>query len=196
MMRWVWPLLLASACEYTPGTIPIDAPDDSQTDAPTDGAPDTADEPFWMNVVGAIPNGTGITDTAATGWKNSGAVTRKQLPSGDGYIEFSTDEATLGKSFGLANGDTDQNYTDIDFAFQLRATGQVYVYEGALMRGLFGTYAAGDVFRVEVSSGVVMYKQNGVLLYTSSAIPTYPLAGDAALYHNGATIKNVVVTSL
>jgi hypothetical protein len=196
MRRWVWPLLLASACEYTPGTILVDAPTDSQPRDAAPDVPDTPDQPFWMNAVGVMMNGNSIADVAAVGWKNSGAITRDEIASGDGYIEFSTAEASLGKSFGLAHGDTDQNYTDIDFAFQLRATGEIYVFEGAAQRGLFGTYAAGDVFRIDITSGVVTYKQNGVLLYTSATAPIYPLVGDAALYHTGATITAVTIAPL
>ena len=60
--------------------------------------------------------------------------------------------------FGLGNGDTDQGYADIDFAFYTYpGTGQLMVYEKGAYRGPFGAYAPGDKLRVSVESGVVKY---------------------------------------
>ena len=59
---------------------------------------------------------------------------------------------------------------------------------------MFGTYLAGDRFRVAVESGVVKYRRNGVLFYTSAAVPAYPLLVDTSLYSLGATIADVVLS--
>ena len=50
---------------------------------------------------------------------------------------------------------------------------------------MFGTYQAGDRFRVAVEGGVVKYRRNGVLFYTSAGAPAYPLLVDTALYSLG-----------
>ena len=47
--------------------------------------------------------------------------------------------------------------------------------------------------RVAVEGGVVRYRRNGALLYTSAAAPSYPLLVDAALYTQGATLNNAVL---
>jgi hypothetical protein len=52
---------------------------------------------------------------------------------------------------------------------------------------------AGDIFRVEIVGGVVKYKQNGVVIYTSTVAPTYPLRVDTSLYTPNSTINNVVL---
>lgn len=68
------------------------------------------------------------------------------------------------------------------------------VVEGGVNRGTFGTCVSGNVLRVAVESGVVKYRKNGALLYTSAVTPTYPLLVDAALYTIGATLNNAVIS--
>ena len=62
-----------------------------------------------------------------------------------------------------------------------------------LQAGGFGSYVAGDVFRVEVADGQVRYRKNGQVFYTSATPPTYPLGIDTSLYHGGATITDAVL---
>ena len=52
---------------------------------------------------------------------------------------------------------------------------------------------AGDVFRIEVVSGVVKYSKNGTVFYTSAKTPTYPLYADAIMGSLNATITNAVI---
>jgi hypothetical protein len=56
------------------------------------------------------------------------------------------------------------------------------------------TYAAGDVFRVAVESGVVKYSKNGTVFYTSTMAPQYPLLLDTTFYSLNATIGNAVIS--
>ena len=51
------------------------------------------------------------------------------------------------------------------------------------------------MLRVAVEGGVVKYRKNGTLVYTSTVAPTYPLLVDTALYTSGATLTNVVLSS-
>jgi len=73
--------------------------------------------------------------------------------------------------------------------------GVIYVFESGNNRGTFGTYATGDKLRVAVEGGVVKYKKNGTVFYTSTVAPTYPLLVDTSLYTNGGTLTNVVISS-
>ncbi len=91
--------------------------------------------------------------------------------------------------FGLSHGDTDGGYADIDYAiYTYPATGQLMVFEGGAYRTTLGSYAVNDVLRVGVEGGVVTYSVNGVLLYSSSTPPTYPLVTDTSLYSANATV--------
>ncbi|MGB7924537.1 MAG: hypothetical protein WCF57_14950 [Pyrinomonadaceae bacterium] len=151
--------------------------------------------------VGVTINGNDLTKptTGAAGW-NAGAISAQTL-SGNGYVEFSTDSATTNKMAGLNSNHVGQNYTEIDYTIGLGATGNVRIYENntsitntATGTFFFGTYVAGDVFRVAVESGVVKYYKNGTVLYTSTVSPSYPLVVDTSLNTPGATITNATLS--
>jgi RHS repeat-associated protein len=145
----------------------------------------------WTNAAGVTPSGNNLTKTAAEGWGNSGAASTQTIPSDDGYAEFSASQLTL---FGLSRVDTDQNYTSIEFGLHIAHDGSLYVFESGVNRGLFGTVTFADRLRVSVEGGVVKYRKNGTLLYTSTVAPSYPLLVDTALYSNNSTINNVVIS--
>jgi len=138
--------------------------------------------------------GNSLTKTASTAWGNSGASSTQAIASGNGYVEFTASETSSHRMVGLSTVDSDQNYTSIGFAIYPAANGVLNIYESGVHRGAFGTYASGDALRVAVESGVVKYRKNGTLLYTSLVTPSYPLLVDTALYENGATLSNVVIS--
>lgn len=147
----------------------------------------------WTNAVGVSVSGNNLTKTAAEGWGNAGAHSTQSFPSGDGYVEFTATETNTLRIIGLSKGDTNQNFTEIDFAFYLQNGAVLGIYENGTNRGSFGTYATGDVLRIAVEGGVMKYRKNGTLLYTSAVAPSYPLLVDTALYSPAATINSVVL---
>jgi hypothetical protein len=147
----------------------------------------------WISAIGVSISGNSLTKTASTLWYNAGAVSKKWLASGNGHVEVTASETTTKRMFGLGNGDSSQHYGDIEFALYL-AGGAVKVYERGAYRGTFGMFVPGDKLRVAVESGVVKYRRNGNVLYTSAVTPTYPLLVDTALYSKGATLKSAVVS--
>ena len=149
----------------------------------------------WTDVVGASAAGNDLTKTAPESAWNAGAVSVETL-SNDGFVEFTTDEATTFKMAGLSNGNAGQGQADVDFAIRLSDTGRVAIFEGGINRAAVGTYAAGDVFRVQVQGGVVTYWRNSSLLYTSAGTPIFPLLVDTSLFTPGATIRDAAVQSL
>lgn len=150
---------------------------------------------FWTNIVGVTASGSSLTKTASTAWGNAGAVSTQTIASGDGYMEFTVGETNTYRMCGLSYGDSHQSYEDIDFAIYPGADSYVYVYEGGTYRGQFGIYSVGDRLRVAVENGVVKYRRNGTLLYTSTGSPTYPLLVDTSFYSAGATITNAVIAT-
>ena len=147
----------------------------------------------WKSAVGVSVSGNSLTKTAATGWGNAGGVSTKALVSGSGYVEVTASEATTKRMFGLGNGNASTSYGDIEFAIYLDA-GTVRVYEKGVLRGTFGTFVSGDKVRVAVESGVVKYRRNGTLLYSSAMAPVYPLRVDSAFNSQSATLKSAVVS--
>ncbi len=149
----------------------------------------------WRNPVGVAVRGNELVKTSPRVTWQAGAASTAE-PDGDGYVELTTGENDTAKMVGLSYRDGDQTYADIDFAVYLRATGHVGVVEGGVERGGdFGSYAPGDVFRVESRRGKVTYARNGVVFYTSAATPRRPLLVDTSLRDPGATIDDVIVVS-
>jgi RHS repeat-associated protein len=148
----------------------------------------------WGSAVGVSINGSSLSKTSADAWANAGASSTESIASGDGYLELTASETNSYRMIGLSKGDTNQDWTDIDFAAYLNFN-SLCVYESGVDRGCWGTFATGDTIRVAVESGVVKYKKNGVIVYTSTVPPSYPLLVDTSLYSNGATINNVVISS-
>ncbi len=146
----------------------------------------------WTSLVGATANGGSLTKTAATAWGNGGAISIRQLPSGDGYVQLTASETTTFRMLGLSNGNTNSSWDDIDFALYLYLN-EVRVYEGGSYKGSFGNYVTGDTLRVAVVGGVVRYSRNGAVFYSSGKKPKYPLLVDTALCSQGATLNSVVV---
>jgi hypothetical protein len=151
----------------------------------------------WQNAVGVTvdADGTGLTKTVAGTTWSAGAATVETI-SGDGFVEFTTAENDTAKMVGLSSGDTNQHWTDIDFAIYLKANGTIAIAEAGVQRSGFGTYVTGDSFRIEVQGGVVYYSVNGgPPFHTSAAAPAPVLLVDTSLSTPGATVRNVRLTA-
>jgi hypothetical protein len=157
----------------------------------------TTDSDFWTDLVGVTVNSSnGLTKTSTTtGW-NAGAYSVQAL-SGDGYVEFSTDENSTGKTCGLSADFTGQNYIGIDYAITLGGGNQARIYENGVQKGTFtGNYLPGQRYRVSIEGTTVKYYKDGVAhSYTGTVSPTHSLRVDTSLSTPGATITNVVFFS-
>jgi hypothetical protein len=113
------------------------------------------------------PNGNNLTRTAATtGQLDAGAVSTQWITRGDAYVEFSANENNLSHVVGLSEipaacvfpcHDQDPSIATLDYAVSLNVNGRVFILErGNLINGpgaggSWGTYAAGERFRVTVA---------------------------------------------
>jgi hypothetical protein len=141
----------------------------------------------WANLVNVTDIGGTLERPTGHGW-DAGAVSSQTL-TGEGYVEYTVSNTTDNVMFGLGHGDEDQGYGDIEYALYTRASkGLLYVFEGGVYRVVGGTYVAGDTLRVSVEGGVVKYRKNGALVYSSTTPPTFPLNVDTSLYSTGASI--------
>ena len=160
-----------------------------------DVAPSSAAQAVaWTSAVGVTVSGNSLTKTAAMAWGNAGAVSTRQIASGDGYVETTASQTSTYRMFGLSRGNTDLTYQDIDFALCACAA-ELRVYESGTLKGSFGSYTTGDKLRVSVVSGVVKYSRNGTVFYSSARAPVYPLLVDTALYSVGATLSGAVISA-
>jgi hypothetical protein len=126
-------------------------------------------------------------------------VSTRWLWSGEGSVTFVATETSRQRVVGLSDiTDSSLSYTDIDHAIFLGPDARVRVYEKGVNRGTFGAYAPGDWLQVAVVPGPfareVRYSRNGVVFYTSTLAPSHPLMVDSALYNQGATITDVILS--
>jgi hypothetical protein len=145
----------------------------------------------WTNAVGLSVSGNNLTKTAPTGWGNAGAVSTQSIASGNGYIEFRTNEATTYKVLGFAATPINQDHTKINFGINPGITNNVNIWEkGQIVKFNAASYTSSDVFRIVVEFPAVKYYKNSLLIYTSTLPPIYPLIADAVMYDNNSTIIN------
>ncbi len=164
------------------------------TDVPAGGGGGSVQNVTWTNAVGVSVNGNSLTKTATGDVWNAGASSTQAISSGDGYVEFTASELSSYRMIGLSNGDANQSYQELDFAFYLGMNGYLFIYENGANVNWPGFYATGDTMRISVESGVVKYRKNGVVVYTSTATPTYPLLVDTSFYTAASTANNVVIS--
>jgi spore germination protein YaaH len=142
---------------------------------------------IWTQLVNASVTGTTLTKSG--GQANSAdasAISQQTIASGDGWLEFTVDDALPYRFVGLGRAASSISVTAIDFAFRLQA-GRADAYERGAWKA-DNTVVNGDVLRVSVESGVVKLYKNGSAFYTSATAPAYPLVAAAALVDSGATV--------
>ena len=143
----------------------------------------------WTSAAFVSVSANNLTKTAVAGW-NASAVPTRSLPSGNGSVQFVASETTTRRMLGLNRGSQNPAYYELDFAFYLNLAGQLLIYENGVRRGPLTAYATGNSLRIVVEGGVVRYRRNGTLVYTSLVAPSYPLVVDTSLYDPGATLRD------
>lgn len=144
-----------------------------------------ANKVVWTDKVNVNENADELVKTSATTAYDAGARTKNYLAANqDGWLEV-TPQNNSRVLIGLSGDDPDANYTAIDFAIFLSPSWGLTVYENGANKGSYGSYAAGDVIRVQRTGGAIVYKKNGTTLYTSQTSSASMLFGDASLYNNG-----------
>jgi RHS repeat-associated protein len=148
----------------------------------------------WRNLVSVVATGNKLvrpTPTSGGAW-NAGASSVQQLAAGQsGHLEFVATETNTNRMIGFSDVDSDQNYLSIDYIWYLMNDGKLQIYEGSVYRGSFGSYATGDVFKIERSGTTIRYYHNNVLKYTSPTASSTLLIVDASLYTGTSTVTDV-----
>jgi len=83
---------------------------------------------------------------------------------------------------------------NIDYAISLGADVGIAIRELGLYR-MDMRYQTGDVFRVAIENGVVIYYRNGARIYQSLIAPDYPLVAAAYLINLDATVTNAMIVT-
>jgi hypothetical protein len=190
-----WDTRTATNGSHALTAVARDAAGNSTTSAAVTVAVTTGPEPVvWTSLVNVTATGNSLKKTSGCeGCPDAGGVSSQTIASGNGYVEFQAPETTTFRVAGLSNGNADTSREDIDFGISLGAGGGGSIRENGLYRAQL-TYAAGDLFRVAVESGVVKYSKNGTVFYTSTLAPRYPLLLDTTFYSRNATIAQAVIS--
>jgi hypothetical protein len=182
----------------TPTSTPSSSPTRTHTNTPTPAPPSAPCAAVtWANAVNVTVSGNNLQRMAIPDAWNAGAISSTLLNAGDGAAQMRVDSGLTWRMFGLSNGDPDQGYASIKYAWLLRLNGTLAVLESGVSKGEFGSYATGDLLKVEVTSGVVRYSRMAAgsgmwtLLYTSTVAPAYPLLLDTSIYTPGAQLQAV-----
>ena len=118
-----------------------------------------------------------------------------QTIQGNGALEFTASETTSLRVLGFGTGTTGLQANGFRFAFSLRAGGIAEIREHTTYRA-DTPFVAGDVLRISVDNGVVTYRKNGALVYTSKlSVPTQPMRVLALLYTKLSTVTQVTIAS-
>jgi hypothetical protein len=149
-----------------------------------------------QNVVWVDRKNVSLTDSVlrksggCDGCPDSGAGSAQAIASGDGYLQFSATAGPMGY-FGLEAGTTKYDGSLINFGLAFQDN-YMTVYESGRYRA-DTAFVSGDVFRIQIESGVVTYRKNGTMFYRSTIAPAYPLRANAAFLNTSARVGNAVI---
>lgn len=148
-----------------------------------------AENVVWTALVNATASGNTITGGSGVG----GGVSTQSITSGDGYIQFTVAGIDGNRAAGLNNGSANQSLAEIDYAIRYWGGG-AEVWENGIYQGET-TYSPNDVLRIEIVSGTVRYRKNGVVFYISAMAPSYPLKADTSIATPNASVNNAIMSS-
>ena len=150
----------------------------------------------WIERVNVTVSGDVLQKTAGCdGCFDAAATSEQEITAGDGSIEFSIAEAKALFIAGLNHGNAGTGYADIDFAFRFNGAGGADVLQNGTYVGGDTSYAAGDVFRIAIVGGTVLFSRNGSVLLERNTSVTYPLIVDTALATIGNTLRGAIIRS-
>lgn len=123
---------------------------------------------------------------------DAGARTIIELAA-DGGFSFTVKQA-VGIICGLNNVDNDADYLEIEHAFYIE-NGQARVVENGVFKTGFSSYSIASVFLIERIGGVVSYRIDGVLKYTSLLASSGTVFLDCSLFaaNDTVSLENVLV---
>ncbi|MFM7016671.1 MAG: LamG-like jellyroll fold domain-containing protein [Bacteroidota bacterium] len=141
-----------------------------------------------------IISGNTITKKLTAQW-DAGAISANTVYN-NGYFEFKAVEVNKNRMAGLSSSYTGASYANIDYAIYLQSNGTISIYEVGINRGVYGTYASNDIFRVAIDNNIVRYYKNGTIFFTSAIPAPGNLFVTASLFDIGATVADAYVWNL
>jgi hypothetical protein len=171
------------------------------TPAPTAPAPTTPVSPTpapsvpstgaatWMSLMNVAESGATLTKIGGCSGCPDGTAVSSQQVSGNGVLQFSTDDGSSLRFVGLGSSGIGTTPGDVDFAIRLQA-GVAEIRES----GAYKTetrFAAGDSFTIALNNGAVTYARNGSVFYTSANATTAALRAHVIFFDTSGTVRGV-----
>ena len=151
----------------------------------------TSQPALWTNLVNATATGNSLQKTGGCdGCEDAGAVSAQEILSGNGSLTFTATETNTMRAAGFSSPGLGTGIANMQYAIRLQS-GDAEVREMGVYKADV-PFVSGDVFMIHVVNGTVGYYKNGILFYTSTVAPSYPLVATASLFNLGATITNAV----
>ena len=160
------------------------------------GAAGASSAVVWIERVNVTVSGDVLQKTSGCdGCFDAAATSEQQITAGDGYVEFSVAAANTLFIAGLNHGNAGAGYADIDFAFRFNGAGSADVLQNGTYAGGDTSYAIGDVFRIAVVGGTILFSRNGsVILERKTTVP-YPLLLDVSVATVGSSLRTAIIGS-
>jgi hypothetical protein len=145
----------------------------------------------WALVVkAAAVEGTVTKTGGCDGCPDAGARGADAITT-EGYVEYAPAAGHF-LTAGLIADTAAPISTAPDYAFVTWPSGAWVVRERGVYRKE-GAFVAGDRLSVSVEAGKVLYRRNGVIVYTSATLPSAPLTFSVILSSAGASVGNAVI---
>jgi len=187
----------AGAAAPAPTPAPAPAPAPAPTPPPSSApppSPSSGQAVTWTNLVKTTASGNSVTKTSGCdGCSDAGAISQQRITGGDAYTEFTAGDVGPLRVAGLTQSFAVSSPGSIAFGIRFQSN-IAEVREGGVYRADI-SFAATDVFRVGIQSGVVRYSKNGTVFYTSGVAPAYPLLLAASFSNLGGWVRNAMITA-
>lgn len=146
----------------------------------------------WVDQINtSLNSGTLAKIGGCDGCADTGAASAHVLENGNGYMEFTVHDSEKLHFVGFSSQQSGTGPDDMDFAFRLQAGGVEVRENGRYKADVSVSW--GDKLRVSIDNGKTRYSKNGIVFYTSSVPPAYPLRAYASLMSQGSSIGSAIV---
>jgi hypothetical protein len=142
-----------------------------------------------MSLVNVAESGGILTKIGGCNGCPDGTAVSNQQVSGNGVLQFSTDDTSSLRFVGLGSGGIGTTPGDVNFAIRLQA-GVAEIREGGAYKSET-KFAAGDRFTIAVNNGAVTYARNGSVFYTSANTATVSLRAHVIFFDANGTVRGV-----
>ena len=142
-----------------------------------------------MSLVNLAESGPTLKKVGGCSGCPDGTAVSNQQVSGNGVLQFSTDDGSSLRFVGLGSGGIGTTPTSVEFAIRLQA-GTAEVRESGTYKSET-RFAAGDTFTIAVTNGAVTYARNGTVFYTSATRAGAALRAHVIMFDANASVRGV-----